>query len=386
MDKGCVLIKKNCTAELISIDKFNKKFGKIKNKGDTEFVLIPVSQFSEAYIAVPVINLPDKFSPMKIEYDLGIRTIYGRYNIYDHNFNETLRKLKFESKYKIECNTLYDLYVFAFSLKRLAAFNVLNNMSEIKNNPYDDLLSASVRKPYIFCIDSLNISYLGENINMKEVDGIEQVLDIVSTTIGIKHIITPCLYKFWIGKNHRCNFTPYSNPSKMIGTVNKISEKCIMSNQCINYDAYSFISTSDEVLLKSTSCNGELLMVNYTLMCEPDELPIDGPLNVMDMLKHPEAIVVYRVERYNLYTISDCVEALSFATDLLHTMDISKKLIGGDESTSESMIEIRLDGYDCKETLSYTLTKESIDFGEVTNVVSDFMNKLDAYLENNLPF
>ena len=390
MDKGCILINKNCTAELITIDEFNSKFKKIKNKGLSEFVLIPVTRLSEAYIAIPTVSLPDDFKPMKIEYEFGIMSVIGRYNIWEDTNQNT--KKYFRSKYKIECNTLYDLYIFAFSLKKLEAFNVLNNMNEIERNPYTVYLASTVHIPYIFCIYSLGVEYKGETIKTKEVKGIEHALEIISGIIGVKSIITPCVYKFWIDDKRRCNYTPVSNHSKMIGKINKISDFCVMSNQCINYDAYSFINSRDEALLRLTSCCGELLLVNYTLMCDEDSIPLDGPINVTDMLKYPDMVSVYRIERYKLYTLSDCVEALTFAEDLLQMMDVAKKLIGGDESMSESMIEIRLEEQDSynkngtPESLSYTITKESLDFGEITNVISDFMHRLDVFLDNQIPF
>lgn len=391
MDKQCVLINKNCTAKLMEIGKFNRKFADLKNDGKTEFVLIPITQYSEAYIGIATSDLPDRFKSMKIKYELGIETLYGKYNIWETNENT---KVVYKSDFEIVCDTLYELYVFAFSLKKMIAFNVLNNMSEIKANPYDDFLTTTMRKPYIFYINNLNIECDGKVTDIPSVDGLEHVLNVIGCALRVKHIITPNMFKFWIGKNQQCNFTPYSDHSRspMIGKLNKISDYCIMSTQCINYDAYSFISSSDEVLLQSVSCKGEMILINYTLMCDIEDIPIDGPLNVTDMLKYPEFISVYRVESYQLYTLSDCVEALTFAYDLLQTMDIAKKLIGGDESLSNSMIEIRLDGYGLTDgrktipTLSYTLTKESIDFGEVTNVVSDFMQRLDRFIDNHLPF
>ena len=382
MNNKCILINRDCTVDTIDIDKFNDKYTKIKNKGISEFVLIPISQHCEAYIAIPVETLPDNFKPLKIRYTLSIKVLRGISNVFDTlpNDRDVYRK-----EFNLNCKTLYELYVFAFSLNKLMAFNVLNNMSDVKLNEYNDYLLSSNRKPYIYYIDSIEIVKNDTIVKNDSIEGIEHVLEILSKVVGVKNIIVPNVFTFWIGKNHRCSYTPYTKSTNMIGSVNKVNEYCLLSQQCINYNAYSFINTFDESLLNYVGM-GEMLLINYIIMGDEDDIPIDGPLNVADMLKNPQNVVVYRVEKYKLYTKSDYIEALTFAADMLQMMDSAKKMIGGDEAESESMIEINFETPDHPIPFSYTINKSTIDRGEINNVLDDFFKLFNKYIDNTIPF
>lgn len=393
-EKKCVLINKDFHSSVISIADLNNNYKKIKEKGKSEFVLVPISLYSEAYAVIPTVYLPDNFSPTTIKYTLSVKILRGRHNVFEEMPND---KMVYSNDYTVQCNFLYDLYVFFFSIYKLEAFNVLNNMSEIKINSITDQLLFKDQLPYIFFIDKIELQNKNIHITQNNISGLENIQTIISDAFKLDYLIPPNLFKIWVGAHGACSFTPYNDIKSMTGVVNRVSHTCLMSQNCIHYNACSFISTRDEINLKGIA-GGEMLLVNYDLMCPEEDIAeyFDKMLNVNDMLKHPEAVSVYRVEKYDLYTMTDLVEALTFAIDLIQTMDIAKKIIGGDEASSETMFEIRAwladdfcrkrDGKIIENKFSYTITKSSIEFGEVTNIVSDFLNKFDMYMDSRIPF
>lgn len=385
----CVLINKDFTSSIMSIDDFNRKYVKIKNKGKSEYVLIPITPYSESYVVIPTICIPDVFTPTTIKYTLSIKVLHGRSNLFDTFTNDGNM---FYKNFVVRCNTIYDLYVFYFSIIKLIAFNILNNMNEIKSSSLDNLLHQT-QQPYIFFIDKIEISNSNIKVVKDDIDGLDNILSTLSKTFGLETLIPSSQYKIWVGRGGMCSFTPFSNLKNMVGVINKINDPCLVSQLCMNYNAYSFINRTDEYNIHMLA-RGEMVLVNYDIMCAEEDIPnyFENCVNVNDMLNHPEIVSVYRVEKYDLYTVSDYVEAISFAMDIIQTMDTAKKLIGGDEAMSETMLEIRAevpDIYDRNDIpikFSYNITKSSLDFGEITNVPQDFLNKLRSFLNANVPF
>ena len=102
-EKKCVLINKDFHSSVISIADLNNNYKKIKEKGKSEFVLVPISLYSEAYAVIPTVYLPDNFSPTTIKYTLSVKILRGRHNVFEEMPND---KMVYSNDYTVQCNFL----------------------------------------------------------------------------------------------------------------------------------------------------------------------------------------------------------------------------------------------------------------------------------------
>ena len=198
---------------------------------------------------------------------------------------------------------------------------------------------------------------------------------------GFKELIVPDIFRFYIDGNKHCSYTHCTNLSKLDGRVNRFDYH-LRSCACNNWSAYSFISNRDYEILNELDY-GTLIFGMYTIMGDPDDFE-DYPITISTIIDHPTIASVQKIEEYKLYKISDYIEAVAFAGDMLSMMRTTSELVGDELKDCVCCIEIRagiktIPG--CKEFV-YTITDENISFGEVNDVVDDFITSLTEFIED----
>lgn len=379
----------NFSVGSISVDDMNKKLKSVSKDKSIDYLLTPVSKSSHVYIATPGQFIPESFDPIDIEYTLVLK----RYN---HPAEMVLDKFRsgtsevFGKTYKTRCNTFFDFQIFLFSMIKLSAYNVLNNTGVF--HPQDVLLQhTSENYQYTFNIEKVavfkNAKRILDYYNMSGImDVTEQIQKAVSITAPCTDLrVFPSIFNFWIGYNGKCSYNLWNKPKKMVGLVNKVSQPCLISHACNNYNSYAFVSSKDEVCLSALG-SGEMNIAIYSFMRDEDSLVTDGPMTIYDLLNNPELVAVHKAETYPLYTVGDYVEALVFAADMLDIVKLFTDIIGDEYKGSQIILEIRSRIKGGNKTFAYTVTKEQLDLGEITSVFDDFIELLDQFLARYLPF
>lgn len=388
MKRKCILLhnsKKDFTAEAISIKKFNKKYHEIRSDSSIEYVLIPISMFSESYIATPVIAMPLAFNPISFTYTVTLSELTQDFRTlaYDNTIcgSRTFVNREMETK----CDTIYELYVFVYSIIKMMAYNSLQNTCRFSPGMYNRELVYQNHN-YVFDIPDIRCKYLNKDIILNENNiGLMNVISSISMLFlnqtSFKELIIPDLFKFYIDTKKHCSYTHVTNLSKLDGKVNKFEDH-LKSCACNNWSAYSFISNLDYTILNELDY-GTLIFGMYTLMGDPDDFE-DYPITISTILNHPTIASVQKIEEYKLYSVSDYIEAVAFAGDMLSMMRTISELVGDEFKDCVCCIEIHAGIKtipNCKEFV-YTITDENISFGEVTDVVDDFITSLTEFIED----
>ena len=400
IDDKCIILhnsSENYLVGSLSIEDYNRLLKQISKNYAIEYVLVPVSKSSHVYIATHRELIPESFTPIDITYTVTVKR-YG--HPAEIGFPDSMLNLDrgnllcssfvMDKTYATRCNNFFEYQIFLFSMVKMMAYNILNNTSVY--HPHDTLNQYGDEKyHYIFDIERISINRNARRIlDMYGNTGIGAVLDKVQEAVAVKsahanlHVL-PCIYNFWIGYNGRCSYTSWRKPKQMEGVINKANGDCLISHACNNYNSYAFVSSKDEVLLGALA-KGEMSVAIYSMMGDADSLVTDGPPTIRDLLINPEFVSVHKIETYQLYTVSDYVEALVFASDMLDMVKLVSDLIGDGYKDCQIMLEIRTSVTGSDKLVAYTVTKEQLDLGEIESVFDDFIKLLDPYLDHNLPF
>ena len=298
----CIVLhndERNYAVGSISIDDLNSKLQQISADKSIAYILSPVSKSSYVYIATPGEFIPESFTPIDIEYTVVLK----RYNhpaemVIDKSISNTATM--FDKSYRTRCNTFSEYQIFLFSMMKLCAYNVLNNSSVY--HPQNVLFQyTSEHYYYTFDIEQIAVFKNGKRIfENYHSNGITSALEDIQKAVSITAPCTdlrvfPSIFNFWIGYNGRCSYSLWKKPKKMVGLVNRVSQPCLISHACNNYNSYAFVSNKDQVILDALGV-GEMNIAIYTLMGDEDALVTDGPLTVYDLLRNPNLVSVHKAE------------------------------------------------------------------------------------------
>ena len=406
IDDKCIILhnsSENYLVGSLSIDDYNRLLKQIANNYAIEYILIPVSKSSHVYIATHRELLPEYFEPVDIEYNVTLQRFSHHIELL---MSDSINPAMFDSinpgsyahdsfimdrTYKVRCNTFFEYQIFLFSMVKMMAYNVITNISAFRPRDMALFDYGDDRYHYTFNISSVSIYRNAKRIfDTHNNAGIGEVIDAIQKAMTIKSAyadmrVLPCIYNFWIGYNGRCSYNSWRKPKQMEGVINKVNHKCLISHACNNYNSYAFVSSTDEVILNALD-HGEMNIVVYNVMGDHDSLVTDGPPTMYDLLNNPELIAIHKIEKYDLYTTSDYVEALVFASDMMDMIKLVFDLMGDEYSNCQILMEIRTNSLGSNNTFAYTVTKEQLDLGEITSVFDDFIKLLDPYLDHNIPF
>lgn len=381
----CILIHndlKNFRAEPISIKKFNRNFVSYKNDTGIDYILMPVSQFSESYISIPTVALPNNFNPITIKYTLVVYELTRDFASIINTHEQVPNSEVMVKDFSIECKTLSELYVFIFSIIKLMAYNEIQNTCRFKNvgnTVYAFPLSTSYiytfdAKNFVFDISDMTISSHSTEIdslhgNHGLMTAVQFVQKIFGTSIEPNRLIIPNIYKFYVDKNGKCRYTPFNNIKKLVGNID-FSKDHLMSCACNHYNAYYFISSADKIIL-DTLFDGKVRYIMYSLMSDEDDIELDGPLDIDTIISNPMYGAIHKLEEYPLYTTSDYIEVVAFAGEMLSMMNVVSELVGDEYSDCKCMMEIT--SSTPYGTFCYDILWDQIESGEIPDVVDDFI-------------
>lgn len=387
------------TPRSMSIKKFNKKYQEIFNDNSVEYLLIPMSQYSDVYAAVPKITLPNKFKPITIKYRLVLYELTQDYASLINTQRGIPNNEILSREYVVVCNTIYEFYTFVFSIIKLMAYNELQNVGRFKPGIYKRRLIIREHN-YAFYISDMeclidgqvtelliNNTSLGNAISSFDKLNLSSIPN-TSNMLGI----SPSIYKFYFieGDPLYNIYTDVHKLKEMRGPTGVVTNYLLRSCACEHYNAYAFVSPAMMSEFKYIH-NGRVTFIMFTYMGDRDMIDLDSQFTIADLLTYPEYAAVHKVEEYELLTPSDFIEMAVFAGDMLNMMRTVSDIVGDEFKNCECMMQIEgvfdSDGGPYQPVpFAYTVTDTQISSGEIEDVLADFMNYMATYFDKNIPF
>ena len=154
IDDKCIILhnsSENYLVGSLSIEDYNRLLKQISRNRAIEYVLIPVSKSSHAYIVTHRELIPESFTPINISYTVTIKR-YGNpaeINLPRIPFNnpaeidmsnldftrDCLSEMSFvmDKTYTIRCNTFFEYQIFLFSMVKMMAYNMKGKAEGIRH-------------------------------------------------------------------------------------------------------------------------------------------------------------------------------------------------------------------------------------------------------------